>query len=265
MPHETRPVALITGASRGIGRAIAIELAQRGFDIAGSARTYNPADRASGLAEVEDRIAELGAAFQPAAGDVASLDDHETIINTTLHRFGRIDLLVNNAGVAPEKRVDILKTTPASFDRVMAINARGAFFLTQRVAQSMLEPGGRALQTNPAVIFISSVSAIASSPNRAEYCVSKAALSQTAQLFADRLATSGIRVYEIRPGIIRTDMTSPVKEMYDRRIAEGLVPQQRWGEPEDIAKAVAVLAAGELAYATGIVIELSGGMNIRRL
>jgi NAD(P)-dependent dehydrogenase (short-subunit alcohol dehydrogenase family) len=265
MPHENRPVALITGASRGIGRAIALELAQRGFDIAGNATTYDPADRASGLAEVEDRIVEQGAAFEPVAGDIADLTGHETIVKATLHRFGRIDLLVNNAGVAPTQRADILETAPESFDRVMAVNARGAFFLTQRVARFMAETAERAPQAGGAIIFISSVSAVASSPNRAEYCVSKAALSQVAQLFADRLAPSGIRVYEIRPGIIRTDMTAPVKEMYDRRIAEGLVPQERWGEPEDVAKVVALLASGELPYATGIVIEVSGGMNIRRL
>ncbi|MDY7108916.1 MAG: 3-ketoacyl-ACP reductase [Planctomycetota bacterium] len=265
MSREDRPVALITGASRGIGRAIALELARGGFDLAANATSWNAAQRESGLAEVEDRVMELGAAFEPVPGDLAELADHDRIVAATLNRFGRIDLLVNNAGIAPQPRVDIMEMPPESYDRVMAVNARGTFFLTQRIVRSMLEAIDRGSAMNPVVIFISSVSAVASSVNRAEYCISKAAISRMAQLFADRLAAHGIRVYEIRPGIIRTEMTAPVRETYDRRIAEGLIPQQRWGEPEDIAKVVAQLAGDSLAYATGIVLEISGGMNIRRL
>jgi 3-oxoacyl-[acyl-carrier protein] reductase len=265
MPNGSRPVALITGASRGIGRSIAIELARGGYDIAANATTYDPAQRQAGLAEVEDRITALGAAFEAVPGDISRLDVHETIVTAVLRRFGRIDLLVNNAGVGPQQRLDILDTTPAGYDRVMATNARGTFFLTQRVARCMVEQVQGERDAKPAIIFISSVSAVASSPNRAEYCLAKAAVSQAAHIFADRLAAHGVNVYEVRPGIIRTDMTAPVREMYDERIVGGLVPQGRWGEPEDVARVVAALASGAFAYATGIALEVSGGMNIRHL
>jgi len=265
MPQRSRPVALITGASRGIGRSIAIELARGGYDIAANATTYDPAHRQAGLAEVEDRITALGAAFEPVPADISQLDVHETIVSAVLRRFGRIDLLVNNAGVGPQQRLDILETTPAGYDRAMAINARGTFFLTQRVARCMVEQVRSEPDAKPAIIFISSISAIASSPNRVEYCLAKAAISQAAHIFADRLAACGVNVYEVRPGIIRTDMTAPVREMYDERIAGGLVPQGRWGEPDDVARVVAALASGAFAYATGIAIEVSGGMNIRHL
>jgi NAD(P)-dependent dehydrogenase (short-subunit alcohol dehydrogenase family) len=260
-----RPVALITGAGRGIGRGIALELAGEGYDIAGSDIVFEPANSTAGLFEVKSRAEELGGTYLPLAGDVADLGVHETIIGETVGRFGRVDLLVNNAGVAPAVRRDILETTAESFDRVLAVNLRGAFFLTQRVARFMLEAKDRVPLIRPAIVFVTSISASVSSTSRAEYCVSKAGLSMTARLFADRLAAAGINVYEIRPGIIQTDMTAPVREKYDRRIAEGLVPQMRWGFPEDVGKAVAALAKGALGYSTGIILEVSGGMNIPRL
>ena len=260
---SSRPVALITGASRGIGRGIALALAREGFDIAGNATSYDPTRQDSGLAETEQRVRELGANFIAAPGDLACLDIHEDILAAVLHRFRRIDVLVNNAGVAPLQRVDVLETTPESYDRVLGINTRGPFFLTQRVARQMIgQPRGA---RTPTIVFITSISAVVSSPTRAEYCISKAALSQAAAVYADRLAETGINVYEVRPGIIATDMTAPVQEKYDASIANGLVPQRRWGLPEDVGRAVAALVRGDFGYATGLAIELSGGMNIRHL
>jgi NAD(P)-dependent dehydrogenase (short-subunit alcohol dehydrogenase family) len=260
------PVALVTGAGQGIGRAIALELARKGFDIAGLDILFDPKNKRKGLFEVKARVERLGRRFLPVSCDIASLADHDRAIEAVLAALGRIDVLVNNAGIAPEKRLDILKTTPASFDRLMTVNARGGFFLTQKVAKRMIaQTGGRATSVRPAVIFVTSISAAVSSPSRAEYCLSKAALSMAATLFADALAAHGIAVYEVRPGIIATDMTAPVKAKYDRLIAEGLVPQGRWGLPEDVGKAVAALACGSLGFSTGAVIEISGGMNIRRL
>jgi 3-oxoacyl-[acyl-carrier protein] reductase len=259
-----KPVALITGAGRGIGRGIALALAQEGFHIAGCDIVYEPANKKSGLFEVQQKVQISGAEFLPVKGDVASLADHGKILHGVLKKFNRIDILVNNAGVAPLARTDILEATPESFDRVLDVNLRGAFFLTQKVAGEMI----RQLKDNPdakhAIIFISSVSAAISSTMRAEYCISKAALSMTARLFADRLSEFGINVYEIRPGIIETDMTAPVREKYDKLIAEGLVLQRRWGFPADVGKAVAALAKGYFPYSTGLVLEVSGGMNIQR-
>jgi 3-oxoacyl-[acyl-carrier protein] reductase len=296
---DNRPVAFITGASRGIGRGIAIELARHGYDIAGSSRVLDSQNTETGILEVKQRIEESGAACLPVQGDVSILENHERMIKTVVDHFGRIDLLVNNAGVAPEQRLDVLETTPESFDRVLSINSRGPFFLTQQVARQMIaqvqstctggppwpplsaqndsaELGeaatedrpygtGGLLGTKPKIIFITSVSVYMSSPSRAEYCLSKAALSMSAAIFADRLSEYGINVYEVRPGIIKTDMTSAVEEKYDRLIEDGLIPQGRWGLPEDVGKAVVALVSGGFEYSTGAVIEVSGGMNIRRL
>ncbi len=260
-----KPVALITGSGRGIGRGIALELASSGFDIAGVDVVFEPENKKTGLFEVKEQAGKLGADFLPLRGDIAALSDHERILGEALNHFGRIDLLVNNAGVAPLVRQDLLETTAESFDRVFGVNARGAFFFTQRVARQMIRQVGESPGPKPAIVFISSISAVVSSPARAEYCISKAALSMTATLFADRLAEHGINVFEIRPGIIETDMTAPVRKKYDQLIAEGLVPQKRWGYPEDVGKAVAALARGFFPFSTGLVIEVSGGMNIRRL
>ena len=299
---DERPVAFITGASRGIGRGIAIELAKIGYQIAGSTRLVDSRNSDSGILEVKQRIEELGGVCLPVEGDVSILEDHERMIRAAVDRFGRIDLLVNNAGVAPEKRLDVLETTPASFDRVLSTNSRGPFFLTQLVARQMvaqiqsasrtggapwpplggdkanIAQGGSATEdrpyerdsqvssrNKPKIIFITSVSAYMSSPSRAEYCLSKAALSMAAAVFADRLSEYGINVYEVRPGIIKTDMTALVQEKYDRLIERGLIPQGRWGMPEDVGKAVVALVSGGFEYSTGTVIEVSGGMNINKL
>ena len=260
-----RPCAFVTGASRGIGRAIAIELARGGFDIAGNATRYDPIDATRGLSETKARVEELGAAFLPIPGDIGDLSRHERLVAAVLDRFGKVDVLVNNAGVGPLERGDYLDTTPESFDRVMGINLRGAFFLTQAVANQMVKrvQEGRALR--PAIVFITSISADTSSPSRTEYGVSKAGLSQLARTCAHGLSPHGINVYEVRPGLISTDMTEGVKEKYDALLAEGLVPQKRWGDPEDVGRAVAALARGDFSYSTGGIFELSGGMNIKRL
>ena len=262
---DRRPVAFITGASRGIGRGIAVELAKQGYDIAGSSRVCDPENQASGIFEVKRVVEELGATFLPIAGDVSVLEDHSRMLDPILEKFGRIDLLVNNAGVAPEKRLDILETTAESFDRVLSTNLRGPFFLTQRIAQRMIEQKKQNSEVRACIIFITSVSADTSSPSRAEYCLSKAGLSLAAAIFADRLSAVGINVYEVRPGIIITDMIATVREKYDKLVNEGLIPQHRLGTPEDVGKAAAALASGAFEYSTGLVVEVSGGMNIRRL
>lgn len=260
-----KPVVLVTGAGRGIGRGIVIACAEAGFDMAGIDIMFHPEDKKAGLSEVQQRVLELNASFLPVRGDIAVLADHRRMCSEVYARYGKIDVLVNNAGVAPEKRMDVLETTVESFDRVMSVNTKGPFFFTQRTAVRMIEQAKEGLLQNPCVVFISSISAEWSSLNRAEYCMSKAAISQAAAVFADRLAEVGINVYEIRPGIIETGMTAPVKGKYDQLIAEGLVPQKRWGHPEDIGKAVVALAKGFFGYSTGLILELSGGMNIRRL
>ncbi|MBM3294177.1 MAG: 3-ketoacyl-ACP reductase [Candidatus Aminicenantes bacterium] len=260
-----RPVALVTGAGRGIGRGIALALAAEGYDIAGCDIVFDPGNAEAGLFEVKARVEEAGSVFLPVAGDIADLAAHGRIIGQAADHFGRIDLLVNNAGIAPDVRRDILETTPGSFDRVLGTNLRGPFFLTQGVVRRMTAWKDGVPLVRPAVVFITSISASVSSTARAEYCVSKAGLGMTARLFADRLAEAGINVYEIRPGLIRTVMTAPVRDLYDRRIADGLVPQGRWGLPEDIGRAAAALARGDFGFSTGLVLEVSGGMNIRRL
>lgn len=257
-------VAIVTGASRGIGLAVSQSLAGKGFQVVGISRNIIP-----------------GKPFDLTINaDIADVENHPSIVSMIASKFGQIDLLVNNAGVAPLKRVDILEARPESFDRLMNINLRGPFFFTQMVVNYMVRreeregrekivgasrglPGANA--NNGCIIFITSISASASSPERAEYCISKAGLSMAAKVFADRLAGTGISVYEIRPGVIFTDMTAGVKEKYDRKIAGGLIPEGRWGYPDDVARAVVALAAGDIPYSTGAIIEISGGMNIRHL
>jgi 3-oxoacyl-[acyl-carrier protein] reductase len=260
-----RSAALVTGAGFGIGRRIAIELAHAGYDIAAVDIEYDPQNGFSGLSEVQQQVVVLGVDFLPIQADISLLEDHKRILELTLSKFERIDVLVNNAGIAPEKRLDILETTPKSYDRVLSVNSRGAFFLTQRLAHIMIDQVKKDPGCRPCIIFISSISADVSSPSRAEYCISKAALSQISRIYADRLSEFNINVYEVRPGIIQTRMTAAVKDKYDRQIAEGLIPQKRWGQPEDVARAVVSLAKGAFPYSTGMVVEVSGGMNIRRL
>ena len=260
-----KPVAMITGASRGIGRGIAIELAKQGYDIIGTATKLTADDREKGLFEVKDRVESYAVNFVPVAGDIADAEARKRLLREAFSAFGRIDVLVNNAGVGLLKRLDILETTEESYDRVMNINLKGPFFLTQAVANQMIRQVKQGTEYAPSIIFITSISSHTASPNRAEYCVSKAGLSMTAQNFAVRLAEFGINVYDIRPGIISTDMTAAVTEKYDKLIEEGLLLQKRWGTPEDVGKAVAALAEGYFEYATGAVIELGGGFGVLRL
>ena len=259
------PVALITGASRGIGRAIALALAAEGFDIAAMARGPREAAQGHPLDEVGARVAERGRRWLAIESDVSNLDAHAGVIEQIDATFGRLDVFVSNAGLAPEPRMDVLDTTPQSFDRVLGTNLRGAFFLAQRAARYMLRRREAVAACKPRLVFIGSVSAEASSPSRAEYCISKAGLGMAARIFADRLAADGILVFEVRPGIVRTDMTAPVQERYDAAIADGLVPQRRWGEPEDVARAVVALARGDFDYSTGLVVDVGGGLMMPRL
>ncbi len=247
-------VALVTGASRGIGRGIATALGRRGWRVV---INYNRS--ADAAEEAAAAVRAGGGEALVVQADVAELADHERLIDATAGAFGRIDLLVNNAGVAPEQRVDLLEATPASYDRVMSINLRGPYFLTQRVARRMIEQGGGR------IVNIGSISAYTSSPMRGEYCLSKAGLGMMTALFADRLAPHGIGVYELRPGVIETDMTGAVKEKYDRLIADGLTPIARWGTPDDVAAAVIAIAEGLLPFSTGQVIDVDGGFHLRRL
>ena len=210
--------------------------------------------------------ADCGSSFEIFAGDISLTQDRARLLQAVTERFGWIDLLVNNAGVPPTERKDLLEATEESFGRLIGINLRGPFFLTQAVAKYWLaklaEHAGR---PRPKIITISSISAYTASINRGDYCVSKAGLSMMTQLFAVRLAGEGIGVYEIRPGIVATDMTGPVKEKYDRMIAEGLTPIARWGTPEDVGRAVVAIALGQFPFSTGEVINVDGGFHIRRL
>jgi 3-oxoacyl-[acyl-carrier protein] reductase len=253
-------VALITGGSRGIGLGIAEALADRGFDLAING-VREPAAIAAVLAELGKR----GATVRYCRGDVAVASDRQAIIDAVRAAFGRLDVLVNNAGVAVAKRVDILEATEESFDRVMGINLKGPYFLTQLAARWMIEERQSDTAFRGVIINISSISATEASINRGEYCISKAGIIMATQLWAHRLAENGIAVYEVRPGLIHTDMSAPVAEKYDRMIAGGLTVENRWGEPEDVGRAVAMLAAGELTYATGNVLNIDGGLTLRRL
>jgi 3-oxoacyl-[acyl-carrier protein] reductase len=243
-----QPVALITGASRGIGRAIALELSSTHQVLA----TYR------GRKDAADSLrAETGCEIFPC--DLASGVDRRALLAFAKERFGHIDLLVNNAGMAPRERRDILDSTEESFDDLISVNLKGPHFLTQQVAREMVERGsGR-------IVFVTSISAYTASVNRAEYCISKAGLSMSVALWAARLASHNIGVFEIRPGIIRTDMISAVEDVYEKRIADGLLPQRRMGEGSDIARVVRSIAEGSLDYSTGQVINVDGGFHLRTL
>ncbi len=251
-------VALITGSTRGIGYGIAQKLAEEGYAVAVNGVSDN--DR------VLENLKKLEAYGNPVIytqGDISSGQKRKEIVDKVMNEFGRIDLLVNNAGVAPKERLDILETSEESFDYVTGINVKGTFFMTQLVANVMIGLLDKGIK--PRIINISSISAYTSSTNRPEYCISKAGISMITKLFADRLAEYGIGVFEIRPGIIYTDMTSTVRDKYNRLIEQGITPIKRWGYPEDIANAVSVLASGKLDFSTGQVINVDGGFHIRRL
>jgi 3-oxoacyl-[acyl-carrier protein] reductase len=253
-------VALVTGAGRGIGRGIAVGLAECGWTvIVNYHRNAQAADETIRLVE------KAGGQGLTVQADIAQATDRHHLVEETLGHFERIDLLVNNAGIAPRQRVDILEVSEASYDEVMAVNLKGPFFLTQQVAQEMVRLLKAGTIEQPKIVNIGSLSAYTSSPNRGEYCLSKAGVAMMTALYAHRLAEFGINVYEIRPGIIETDMTGAVKERYDRLIANELTPIRRWGQPQDVARAVVAVAQGYFPFSTGEVINVDGGFHLRRL
>ncbi len=262
-------VSLITGASRGIGRGIALELAKIGCDLVINCASNLPAaERTSADCLAAARAVGKTIRAEVCPANIGISADRLKLIEFARAQFGRLDLLVNNAGIAPEVRADILEATEESFDRLISVNVKGPYFLTQLAARWMIEQGRAGVLPAPfapKIITITSISAYTASVNRGDYCVAKAALSMLTPLYAARLADHGINVYEIRPGIIATDMTGPVKEKYDRLIAEGLTPIKRWGTPEDVGRAVAAIARDLLPFSTGEVINVDGGFHIRRL
>ena len=252
-------VALVTGGTRGIGLGIARALAREGWSLALCGLRSRE--------EVDDVLSTLAAdggraEYWPA--DIGRAADRSRLLSSVVAHFGTLHALVNNAGRAPRVRADLLAATEESFDEVLRTNLSGPYFLTQAVARLFVEQQPNAAGAR-AIVFVTSVSAELASPQRGDYCVSKAGLSMTAKLFAARLAGERIPVYEVRPGVIATDMTANVKEMYDKRIAEGLVPEGRWGQPEDVGRAVAALVRGDIAYSTGTVFHVDGGLSIPRL
>ena len=254
-----RRVALVTGASRGIGRGIAVALAGAGHDV-----VVNYVTNADAAKRTVSELEGLGARALAVRADVADAGDRRRLVEESYDAFGAIDLLVNNAGVAPSVRADILEADESSFDRVLAINLRGPYFLTQLVARRMIEQAPRPWP--PKIVVISSISAYTASTNRGDYCLAKAGLAMMVALYAARLAEHGINVYEIRPGVIATDMTEAIKERYDRLIlTEGLTPIRRWGQPEDVGRAVVAVATDLLPFSTGQVIDVDGGFHLRTL
>ena len=255
-----RRIALVTGGSRGIGFGIAKELAQSDFDLA-----INGVRSAEDAGDPINELKKFGGDVIYCQGNVAIANDREKIVEQIRIHYGQLHVLINNAGVAPEERKDILEATEESFDHVVAINLKGPYFLTQKVANWMIQQQQADKDFKGCIINISSISATVASVNRGEYCISKAGISMATQLFAMRLGEYDIPVYEVRPGIIDTDMTSGVKEKYNKLIAEGLTVQKRWGTPSDVGKAVAPLAKGDFIYSTGQVIMVDGGLTIARL
>jgi NAD(P)-dependent dehydrogenase (short-subunit alcohol dehydrogenase family) len=255
-----KKAALVTGASRGIGRSIALELARLDHSV-----VVNYATRPDAAEQVVAEITAAGGIAIAVRGDVGSAADRTALVERTLGDFGRIDVLVNNAGITSPGRKDILEATEENWDRVFDTNLKGPFFLTQRTANEMLRLIADRRIESATIINISSVSAYAVSANRADYCLTKAAIGMMTQLYAERLAQAGIQVFEVCPGVIASDMTAPVKAKYDRLIAEGIWPIRRWGRPDDVARAVAAIVSGYFPFTTGQRIDVDGGFHIRRL
>jgi NAD(P)-dependent dehydrogenase (short-subunit alcohol dehydrogenase family) len=258
--ENMKKVALVTGGSRGIGLGVAQELARSGFDIA-----INGRREIADVAEAIKSLESLGARVAYCRGDVTSSEERASILNEIKAKFGRLDVLVNNAGVAPSVRADVLEADEASFDRLISINLKGPYFLTQAAANWMIKQKHADSTFRGCIVNVSSVSATVASVNRGDYCISKAGIAMATQLWAARLAEYGIDVFEVRPGIIATDMTSGVKEKYDRLIENGLLLNKRWGTPEDIGRTVSALARGDVPYAPGQVLVIDGGLTLQRL
>ena len=254
------PAALVTGSSRGIGRGIAYALAEAGYDI-----MINYTSNEAAAEEAAGGVRARGTQAEVAQANVTDIDQGVGLVDRSIEAFGRLDMLVNNAGIAPRVRADILEASPDSYDEVMATNLRGPYFLTQHAANRMIEMKSTGTIDIARFVVISSISAYTASVSRGEYCVSKAGLTMLTRLFADRLAEHGFPVNEVQPGIIETDMTSAVKDKYDPLIADGLTPIRRWGQPEDIGKAVAAIGLGYFDFTTGAAIPVDGGFHMRRL
>jgi 3-oxoacyl-[acyl-carrier protein] reductase len=262
---DTPPVILVTGSSRGLGRGIALKLSEDGYSVAVNF-VANAAAAQKTLDDCHQNKIKAEQKFVAVQADIAQKNDRKNLIEDVLHQFGRLDALVNNAGIAPQGRTDILDADETSFEEIIRINLQGPYFLTQQVAKYWLAKKPKPLLTAGfTVIFISSVSADAASTNRGEYCISKAGLSMASRLWATRLAGSNIHVFELRPGIMQTDMTAVVREKYDHLIADGLVPMPRWGTAEDVGLAAASLLAGNFPFSTGSIIDVDGGFHIKRL
>lgn len=258
---KNHPVAVVTGGSRGIGRGVVLALAREGFNC-----VVNYNSNADAAEAVAAEVRKQGCEALAVKADVSSREDRTHLVSETVRQFGAIDLLVNNAGVAPNVRADILDAGEESFDRLININLKGPYFLTQLVARQMIRQVQAARQHVPHIVNVSSISVYTASVNRGDYCLSKAAIAMTTKLYAARLAEFGINVYEIRPGVIETDMTGPVKAKYDKLILEeDLTPIRRWGQPDDIGRAVVAIAKGYLPFSTGEVINVDGGFHMHRL
>jgi NAD(P)-dependent dehydrogenase (short-subunit alcohol dehydrogenase family) len=274
MPHRaefshsvsmSRPVVLVTGASRGLGRGVALTLAREGYDLA----IHYATNRAAADEAVElcrEAAPDSAQRFFPVAAQLASASERSAMIESVLAEFGHLDALVNNAGIAPRVRNDITEADEENFDEVIAVNLRGPYFLSQLAARWWLaHPGQSRLPGGYKLVFVTSISVHTASVNRGEYCIAKAGLAMASQLWSVRLAGEGVQVYEVRPGIMKTDMTAGVTDKYDKLIAEGLVPQKRWGTPEDVGLAVRALCRGDFPFSTGTVIDVDGGFQLRRL
>ena len=258
-----RPVSLVTGAGRGIGRGIAIELAKLGHIV-----IINYAGNSSAAEKCLQLVRSAGGDGAHMRADISSAEDRKELVKAVIDKYDRIDLLVNNAGVAPTLRADILEAGEESFDRLININLKGPYFLSQLAALRMIEQvksGNLSSMGLPRIVNISSVSGYAPSVNRGDYCITKAGIGMMTALYAARLAEFGINVYEVRPGIIATDMTAGVQAKYDKMIEEGVWPIRRWGQPEDVGRAVAAIARGDFPFSTGEVINVDGGYHLRIL
>ncbi len=255
-------VVLVTGASRGLGRGIAVELARSGHSVAIN-YAGNAAAAKKAVELCREAAPDAAQRFIPVQGDVSSADSRAAMLEKINAELGQIDAVVNNAGVAPKIRADITEAGEESFDRLIRINLKGPYFLTQAVVNGWLNGGPSRIESGFKLVFVTSVSANTASVMRGDYCISKAGLAMAVQLWATRLAEHGIQVYEVRPGIMKTDMTQPVAEQYDGPIADGLVPQRRWGTAQDVGLGVAALVDGKFPYSTGTVIDMDGGMQVR--
>lgn len=264
-PCMSRPVVLVTGASRGLGRGVALALAKEGYDLgihyaSNRAAAEEAVQLCRGVARQADQK------FFPVSAQLSSATERQAMIDAMLGEFGRLDGLVNNAGIAPKVRADITEADEENFDEVIAVNLRGPYFLSQLAAQWWLaHPGQSRLPGGYKLVFVTSISVHTASVNRGEYCIAKAGLAMAAQLWSVRLAAEGVQVYEVRPGIMKTDMTAGVTDKYNKLIADGLVPQKRWGTPEDVGLSVAALCRGDFPFSTGTIIDVDGGFQLRRL